>query len=112
MPIVIDCPSCERKLRVPDDLMGQKVKCPTCGTTFEAAPRSAPSAAVPEPALAPSVAPPATPPLPALQYSSFLNETAPTEHTEGLTTQDTAPRPEKPVSGATQACPYCGERIS
>jgi predicted Zn finger-like uncharacterized protein len=36
MPHVIDCPSCDRKLRVPDELRGQAVQCPTCGTTFTA----------------------------------------------------------------------------
>jgi hypothetical protein len=34
MPEVVTCPSCDRKLRLPDDLLGQEVKCPTCGTTF------------------------------------------------------------------------------
>ncbi|MFL5245167.1 MAG: MJ0042-type zinc finger domain-containing protein [Gemmataceae bacterium] len=36
MPIVMNCPSCSRKLRVTDDLLGQTVRCPTCGDTFEA----------------------------------------------------------------------------
>jgi len=36
MPEVVTCPQCERKLRVPQDLLGKKVKCPTCGTTFTA----------------------------------------------------------------------------
>ncbi|HZT82466.1 MAG TPA: MJ0042-type zinc finger domain-containing protein [Gemmataceae bacterium] len=36
MPSVISCPKCERKLRVPDDLLGTDVKCPTCGETFTA----------------------------------------------------------------------------
>jgi predicted Zn finger-like uncharacterized protein len=36
MSIIVDCPSCSRKLRVPDDLLGTKVKCPTCGGTFDA----------------------------------------------------------------------------
>src|SRR5437660_9135178 len=36
MPEIIDCPQCERKLRVPDDLLGRAVKCPTCGVTFTA----------------------------------------------------------------------------
>ena len=31
---IVQCPQCVRKLRVPDDLLGKKVKCPTCGTTF------------------------------------------------------------------------------
>jgi predicted Zn finger-like uncharacterized protein len=42
MPITVDCPSCNRKLRVPDDLQGKKVKCPTCGTTFTAGASAAP----------------------------------------------------------------------
>jgi predicted Zn finger-like uncharacterized protein len=37
MPIVVECPSCNRKLRVPDDLLGRLVKCPTCSSTFTAA---------------------------------------------------------------------------
>ena len=31
MPTVIDCPSCGKKLRVPDTLAGRKIKCPKCG---------------------------------------------------------------------------------
>jgi hypothetical protein len=30
------CPSCKRPLRIPDELVGQQVKCPACGTTFAA----------------------------------------------------------------------------
>jgi predicted Zn finger-like uncharacterized protein len=37
MPIVIRCPECQRRLRVPDDLLGKAVKCPTCKATFQAA---------------------------------------------------------------------------
>jgi predicted Zn finger-like uncharacterized protein len=37
MPQVTECPECQRKLRVPDELLGKKVKCPSCGTTFAAA---------------------------------------------------------------------------
>jgi predicted Zn finger-like uncharacterized protein len=33
--LIIDCPSCGRKLRVPDDLLGKAVKCPTCEHTFQ-----------------------------------------------------------------------------
>jgi len=36
MASTIDCPSCNRKLRVPDELVGRPVRCPTCGTTFTA----------------------------------------------------------------------------
>src|SRR6266851_1919489 len=34
--LIIDCPSCSRKLRVPDELLGKAVKCPTCEHTFQA----------------------------------------------------------------------------
>lgn len=36
MPEIIACPDCERTLRVPDNLLGRKVKCPSCGITFTA----------------------------------------------------------------------------
>src|SRR5207248_626526 len=43
MSTIVDCPSCSRKLRVPEELLGKKVKCPTCSGTFDAV-------AAPEPA--------------------------------------------------------------
>jgi len=45
---LIRCPQCERQLRVPDALLGKKVKCPSCGTTFAAtaAPPAEPEAEV------------------------------------------------------------------
>jgi predicted Zn finger-like uncharacterized protein len=52
MPNTIHCPSCNRELRVPDELLGKKVKCPACATTFTASvagPEAAPQAA-PQPA--------------------------------------------------------------
>jgi hypothetical protein len=36
MSILVNCPSCERKLKVPDELLGKKVKCPGCATIFTA----------------------------------------------------------------------------
>jgi predicted Zn finger-like uncharacterized protein len=36
MPIVVQCPSCDRRLKVPDHLLGKSVRCPTCQTTFQA----------------------------------------------------------------------------
>jgi predicted Zn finger-like uncharacterized protein len=36
MPETIRCPQCGRELRVPDSLLGKKVKCPSCATTFSA----------------------------------------------------------------------------
>lgn len=38
MPEEIRCPSCDTKLRVPESLFGQAVKCPKCMTMFTAEP--------------------------------------------------------------------------
>src|SRR5438093_2746105 len=56
MSTIVDCPSCSRKLRVPDELLGKKVKCPTCSGTFDAV-------AAPEPARTPAPSSPIGPPL-------------------------------------------------
>src|SRR5262249_19337219 len=37
MQEIISCPNCQRKLQVPDSLLGQDVQCPTCNATFVAA---------------------------------------------------------------------------
>lgn len=43
MPTIVACPSCSRQLRVPDELLGKQVKCPSCQTIFTAeAPEPAP----------------------------------------------------------------------
>jgi predicted Zn finger-like uncharacterized protein len=68
MPTLTACPSCGGQLRVPDDLLGQPVRCPACQTTFDAA---APPRAPEPPAPARPVRPlemdadkPAPPPAP------------------------------------------------
>jgi hypothetical protein len=38
----IFCPSCNRKLRVPEQEMGQLVQCPLCRAIFTAPPRGIP----------------------------------------------------------------------
>jgi predicted Zn finger-like uncharacterized protein len=35
---LVSCPECQRKLRVPTELVGKQVKCPTCGHIFTADP--------------------------------------------------------------------------
>jgi predicted Zn finger-like uncharacterized protein len=48
---LVSCPECQRKLRVPPELIGKLVKCPTCSHTFTA--DLARHAAPPEPESAP-----------------------------------------------------------
>ncbi|HTU90835.1 MAG TPA: MJ0042-type zinc finger domain-containing protein [Gemmataceae bacterium] len=52
MNLTISCPACQRPLRVPERLLGQAVKCPSCSHTFTA-PES-----VEEPPRRPSAPPP------------------------------------------------------
>lgn len=68
MPEVIACPSCQRKLHVPETLVGQAVQCPTCTTTFQAkagAPEAMPWRSSTPDLPAPSAKAPATAPAPA-----------------------------------------------
>jgi hypothetical protein len=37
MPLQLKCPSCNRTLSVPEELLGHQVRCPSCTTTFIAA---------------------------------------------------------------------------
>jgi hypothetical protein len=36
MPEITSCPDCEKKLKVPDNLLGKKVRCPGCSNMFTA----------------------------------------------------------------------------
>src|SRR4051812_15080613 len=36
MPIVVTCPTCHRKARVPSSARGKTVKCPSCAASFTA----------------------------------------------------------------------------
>lgn len=49
MPVITSCPDCGRQLRVPDDLIGKKVKCPGCKTLFTASSDEEPLEEVPPP---------------------------------------------------------------
>jgi predicted Zn finger-like uncharacterized protein len=45
--LVTTCPSCNGPLRIPDELVGQRVRCPSCQTIFHAAAPAAPSPSEP-----------------------------------------------------------------
>ena len=52
MPVVVTCPACRQKARVPEAMLGQPVTCPACAATFDA------PAATDAPADPPLVPPP------------------------------------------------------
>lgn len=126
MTAVVACPSCGRKLRVPEDLLGQEVQCPMCSVTFTAEaglfatlpepaahpPEEPPGPAVPEPAAASGGQPPqlsldeegmdrtplrgVPPPPPPLRVVPLSGSAEP---------------PESARSSDYRRCPACGERI-
>ena len=66
MTTIINCPSCDRGLQLPENLAGQAVQCPTCGHTFtasadgrsDAAPIYRPEDVQPPPSRRPASPPP------------------------------------------------------
>jgi predicted Zn finger-like uncharacterized protein len=66
--VIIRCPQCERQLRVPDEMIGRLVRCPTCGMTFTLASGGAP----PQPAAEPPAVLPAGPPPEEPPYADAL----------------------------------------
>jgi len=99
MPAIVDCPSCNRKLRIPDELLGRKVKCPTCNTTFDAvASQSGGAPPAPPPGGVTAAPPPAPPP-----FTPAAKPPAPPP-------AFTPPPQDAPVM-AHKRCPYCGETV-
>ncbi len=126
MSIITDCPSCSRKLRVPDELVGQAVKCPTCNETFalieepaieSPAPVAASSDAVPA---IQSDQPPGLPQNPNPDAPPASEETPPAESKEEMDRETAASGhagvhdPHRALLPAEDLmpCPYCGEQIS
>src|SRR5438445_13612932 len=91
MSTIVDCPSCSRKLRVPDELLGKKVKCPTCSGTFDAV--AAPAlAGTPAPS-SPIKPPPLDPQLELARAGSA--DTYPARPTPSETPAGTVPGPDQ-----------------
>jgi hypothetical protein len=91
MPTIIDCPTCTRKLNVPEGLLGGPVRCPDCGGTFEAGGGPSP----PDRAAQTEARDEAVPrPQPGTPYSVTPAPPAPS-----------APAPDM------RPCPYCAEKI-
>jgi predicted Zn finger-like uncharacterized protein len=139
MPIIVQCPACGRKLRVPDDLLGKQVKCPGCGGTFTGQDKTAAPKAEPKPPAESTGIPaldnlhldleeePAPPPPPPPSRAP-VPPPAPPPRKEEIVRQESAPEPvrSKPASKSRpkprdeededdddgkEPCPYCGKRI-
>jgi hypothetical protein len=131
MSTLIDCPSCGRKLRVPNDFLGKSVRCPTCAETFRApesvvppaAPEPAPAASPEEPAPAlnvalklelddePAAGPPPAPPPPRESPRRTEDEKPRRRRERDLEDDDEDDRPRRRRRGEFEPCPRCREDI-
>jgi predicted Zn finger-like uncharacterized protein len=116
MTLIVDCPACTRKLRVPDDLLGMKVKCPSCMTMFTASESPAPEpAAVPPAPSAPapsapaSSEPAASAPAPAPASPSDEPASAPSSATSSLASNKICPGCRESIPIEARRCRHCGE---
>jgi hypothetical protein len=98
MALVVDCPSCTRKLRLPADLLGRMVRCASCGGTFEA--KESP-AATPPPASAPELPLPDRP----SGRSRSRHDDSNFDDTEPC------PRCGEEIPVVSARCEHCGERL-
>jgi predicted Zn finger-like uncharacterized protein len=87
--MIVDCPSCTRKLRIPDSLLGKLVKCPTCNHNFTAQT----AAAATEEASTPTAA-----------WSAPEPSKTGEDSVEGFA----APPASSPPSPNMRPCPHCG----
>jgi hypothetical protein len=95
MSTIVDCPTCTRKLNVPEELLGRAVRCPDCGGTFAAGAGGILAPEPPEPDDIPDG-------LPALAL--------PADAPRAVTAA--APLPPPAANDPhLRPCPCCGERI-
>jgi predicted Zn finger-like uncharacterized protein len=108
MPIVIECPQCQRKLRVPDQLLGRTVKCPACKNQFTASAKRE---------TAGGKSPPKVETDPNLQLE-LDEEPAPHPSSKGERLEEIGKRPSKAGKARPKKtgddeidCPHCGASI-
>jgi predicted Zn finger-like uncharacterized protein len=123
MPIIVACPACGGKLRVADDLLGQRVRCPACQGTFDAARPPAPGAAAPPPLKlsvddepAPPAPRPAGPPglVGAVELKLSLDDHGPAAPPPRPEPAPPPPERTPPPEGRRddlRACPACGRQV-
>src|SRR5260370_31521723 len=125
MAAIVDCPVCTRKLRIPGDLLGDSVRCPTCGSAFAAPgeslalpPRPSADLSVPTETLAPlEIAPrqiiPRVPALQPLLVGEEKGKPNSVEPQAALPPRDArhCPACHEEIASAARRSPACGEFV-
>jgi predicted Zn finger-like uncharacterized protein len=106
MAITLACPSCSRSLRVPDELVGKSVRCPTCLTTFAGSPQ----ADAPQGLAAPGGGQPSAAAVAVVPNLSLEHPEPPVPPIEAPPLPPTAPTDGEAGAGM-RPCPYCGEKV-
>jgi hypothetical protein len=91
MASITTCPTCNRKLNVPDEFIGRRVKCPMCATAFDAGTAGDSKPAAPAPS-------------PPRQEPASERVAAPEP--------DAPPPPGPEPDDGRRPCPCCGERVA
>jgi predicted Zn finger-like uncharacterized protein len=124
MPTTVACPECGSKLRVPEELSGQEVRCARCGGTF-IAPGSVPDTPADthhppdQPPFAAPLPPPAAPPGEDLAFRLNLSlDDDPADRPQRAIPLSAEPEPPPPRRPALnddhddlQDCPSCGKHL-
>jgi predicted Zn finger-like uncharacterized protein len=128
MPTIVDCPACQRKLRVPDDLLGKQVKCPQCGDTFAATAQAEPPPPLTSQPETLAFTPGAGPSEPSLPDGPTAPGPQPSPAQEKVTARPVSPEParppdergydreycprcDKPMRRGERRCRHCGEEL-
>jgi predicted Zn finger-like uncharacterized protein len=116
MSSLIDCPSCRRQLRVPEEFVGKSVRCPSCGETFPAVEAPPGPAAAPSPITSVPLdlelgdKPPAPPSAP---EAPRREESPPRRRRDADDSDDDREerRPRRRRRRDFEPCPRCGEDV-
>jgi len=101
--MILGCPSCNRKLRVTDELVGKEVKCPTCGTTFQAtADLCSSQQAMPHGDQGP----------PTAEWKQGIDTSGATATDASEKAAATEAHGQTERAGSLQPCPFCGKPIA
>ena len=98
MALKFRCPSCEKKLAIPEKFAGKKIRCPKCQAAVRTPKPREPNPAAPPTAASPTAEPPASEPTtvepPPTQPSPVVPDSVAEDRTVPLATPDEVRRPE------------------
>lgn len=115
MPIIVHCPGCSQKLKVPDSMAGHRAKCPKCGQVMRFPEKILDAEEVTGTPPAASPPPSSPPPTGILVDDTYPVQTPLGGLTPGHFTDEDFAQPAAPQTSSEPGrhpCPMCGEMIA